>query len=793
MMPSHRLNLLTGSTVLGLIASTIMATPALAEDQVVAQSTPSSIAATNTPATVEPSDPTVTDVELTPVELPAGYTTSNVVPKSTGDAQQHELRAAPLSAASQVPAGAARVELNSDVAVFGVVWDVSDSEPVRVEYRTLAEESWSGWEELEVEGTPEGVEAGNITQHGTEPAFVTGAAAVEVIAFTAEGEPTTDLEVNIIDPTGGGHVNNSLPMEEGTVPSEPESDVVPEQEAPVEPDASAESEVPTEPETPEQGDTPTTEQNPETVEISAAAGTAVNYANPGVASAANAGSFSSLTIKSRVSWGANENYRDKKPDPGTTYKGAIVHHTAGSNGYSRSEVPSIIQGVYYYHAVTKGWGDIGYHLVVDKYGGVWAGRWGAVQRAFVGAQAIGANYDTFGISVLGTFTSKAPPAVAQDATAKAIAWMFNKFNIDDPNGKMRILGVDNNARTIPTIAGHREVGSGTRAATACPGTPFQNRLPSIRNKVESYMWPPLSGNVKRHWGEDRYATAADTSKKSFPDGANTVYIANGMNFPDALAGGASAGIDDAPLLLTRHNKIPPQTTKELQRLKPTEIVVLGGSGVVNGSVATQLKKHGKVTRYGGDDRFETAADLALDRTPSASTVYIANGMNFPDALSGVPIAAKDKAPLLLTRGASIPAETKNALASISPDKIVILGGSGVVSSKVATDLGKYSSSKPTRRDGIDRYQTAAKTAQSKYKGTVDTVYVANGMDFPDALAGGPSARKADSPFLLVARDRIPKHTADALKKMDPNKIVILGGTGAVSRNNEHRLDRYVSE
>jgi putative cell wall-binding protein len=93
---------------------------------------------------------------------------------------------------------------------------------------------------------------------------------------------------------------------------------------------------------------------------------------------------------------------------------------------------------------------------------------------------------------------------------------------------------------------------------------------------------------RRVWGADRYATAAALSAAVFPADIHRVYIATGENFPDALAGATAASRDAAPLLLVRRDLIPAATAAELVRLKPRQIVILGGTGVVSASVATQL-------------------------------------------------------------------------------------------------------------------------------------------------------------------------------------------------------------
>ncbi len=145
-------------------------------------------------------------------------------------------------------------------------------------------------------------------------------------------------------------------------------------------------------------------------------------------------------------------------------------------------MPGLLRGIYYYHAVTRGWGDIGYQFLVDKYGGVWEGRAGGITKMTEGAQAYGANQLTFGISILGSYTGSVPPVVAQDAVAKTIAWKLNLHGIKSIDGTISVPGSDLKGRSIPIVSGHRDVG-----ATDCPGNAYYNILPQMRTKVKGYM------------------------------------------------------------------------------------------------------------------------------------------------------------------------------------------------------------------------------------------------------------------------------------------------------------------
>jgi putative cell wall-binding protein len=206
-----------------------------------------------------------------------------------------------------------------------------------------------------------------------------------------------------------------------------------------------------------------------------------------------------------------------------------------------------------------------------------------------------------------------------------------------------------------------------------------------------------AGGVVRYSGAGRFATAAAISAKTFAaDCGCTAYIAYAYNFPDALAGAAAAGYTPGPVLLVNTSgAIDPNTVTELQRLKPTTIAVLGSTGVISAQVATDLVDYagiGGVVRYSGAGRFATAADIS-SHTFSGNcgcVAYIAYAYNFPDALAGAAAAGTIYGPVLLvnTTGA-IDTNTAAELMRLKPVRIIVLGGSSVVSDSVMQSLWNY--------------------------------------------------------------------------------------------------------
>lgn len=293
--------------------------------------------------------------------------------------------------------------------------------------------------------------------------------------------------------------------------------------------------------------------------------------------------------------------------------------------------------------------------------------------------------------------------------------------------------------------------------------------------------PMTSTGTQRIAGADRYATSAAVSAKSFTSPQGAVFVASGQNFPDALAGGAAAAKQVGPLLLTSSSRLSGATSNELKRLRPSKIYILGGTGAVSGATAVALNGIAPTQRIGGADRYATAANTSKAIFTSASTVYIASGLGFADALAGGPAAAKQAAPMLLTSATSLPAATRAELTRLQPTAVKILGGNGAVSSRVQSQIqAAVPSARITRYSGADRYATAASVAKAMWPNGSRTVFYASGTSFPDGLSATPSAAVNKAPLLLTSKSCMPSPTASASASLSPSLRVFVGGTGVVT-------------
>jgi putative cell wall-binding protein len=292
-----------------------------------------------------------------------------------------------------------------------------------------------------------------------------------------------------------------------------------------------------------------------------------------------------------------------------------------------------------------------------------------------------------------------------------------------------------------------------------------------------------STSVQRLSGADRYATSVAVSSQ-FPSGVPVVYVASGANFPDALSAAPAAAHLGGPLLLTDPTSLPQSVHDEIQRLAPSKIIIVGGTGAVSDTVQSQLEAlvPGQVTRVGGADRYATSKLINLGAFQNgAATAYIATGDNFPDALSASAAAGAVDGPVILVSTAP----DTDLLAQLGIQKAVIAGGTGVVSTSVETTLSNtLGSSNVTRLAGADRYQTSSAVNRGSFT-TSPTVYFANGTGFADALSGAALAGHDHAALYVVPGDCVPQYDLDDLTALGTTKRVLLGGTGALTSGVEN--------
>lgn len=282
-------------------------------------------------------------------------------------------------------------------------------------------------------------------------------------------------------------------------------------------------------------------------------------------------------------------------------------------------------------------------------------------------------------------------------------------------------------------------------------------------------------------GATRYDTMSKVISTAYPGTANTVIVASGANYPDALAASGLSGVLDAPVVLTDSSALSSQALTQLKRLNPSKIIVVGGASAVKANVVAQLKKQcagTTITRLDGSTRYETSYKLYQQGGTSwGSTAIVATGASYADALSVSSYAYSAKAPVFLCDpNTGLTSAQRTALAKFS--RVVVVGGTSAVSDKHLSGLKGV-----TRVSGATRYETSVKIAEWTQKNgglSMDGVVYARGDDYPDALVAGSLAGHSKAPVLLVSDAKSAAVSYSAGFKGKVANAYVIGGTAAVS-------------
>lgn len=331
---------------------------------------------------------------------------------------------------------------------LGVTWGGDAvTVPDDIQVRTLGTDGWSQWVPLEIaDDAPDAgtADARNAVRGGTDPLWVGEAEAVQLSFAAQDRSGPTDLRLSLI-----GSSEVEPPAGAAFVPSAAAS-------GPTAPSAFL----------------PAFVRSP--------------GAGAEVVPSVDATPASAPVIITRAQWGAAP--QSCTPSTAPKLVGAVVHHTAGSNTYATvAQAMQQIRNDQRYHMVSRGWCDLGYNFVVDKWGNIYEGRGGSLTKAVVGVHAGGFNTGTLGVSMLGTYTAS-PSTATQRAVAQIIGWRLGAYGVD-PSGTMSYYtGGGENSKipsgttvTLPRVLGHRDV-----SYTACPGDGGYRSLAAVRTLAADY-------------------------------------------------------------------------------------------------------------------------------------------------------------------------------------------------------------------------------------------------------------------------------------------------------------------
>lgn len=282
-------------------------------------------------------------------------------------------------------------------------------------------------------------------------------------------------------------------------------------------------------------------------------------------------------------------------------------------------------------------------------------------------------------------------------------------------------------------------------------------------------------------GETRYDTSVDISKKVYSS-SEKVYLVSGEKFPDALSSAALAGKGDGPILLINDKNVD-KILSEINRLGAKEIVFIGGNAISKANEdkikAFAEEKTIVVSAIIGKNRYETAIKVAeetIAKRGNKGKVIIADGRNYPDAVSIAPYASKEGIPVILVNGNNVPKEVKDFLSKYKIKDAIVVGGTNAVGKDVEKLFKKVD-----RVAGEDRYETSKKIAD-KFFADSSTVFIASGESFADSLSVSYYAGKQTAPVILTKANSLDNDTRDYLNANKDKNYIIIGGDKAINPN-----------
>ncbi|PYZ96232.1 hypothetical protein CR205_17895 [Alteribacter lacisalsi] len=289
--------------------------------------------------------------------------------------------------------------------------------------------------------------------------------------------------------------------------------------------------------------------------------------------------------------------------------------------------------------------------------------------------------------------------------------------------------------------------------------------------------------VTRLAGDHRFFTAVEISQKGW-DAADVVVLARGDDFADALAGVPLAYHYEAPVLLTRSDRLGDEIADEIARLTPEKVVILGGTNAVGEEVVADLLEVDstlQIDRVAGTTRYETAKEIAERVAPDGhEAAVIVRGNDFADALSAAPNAAAEGMPILLTRADSLPEATEEALVNLGVEETLVIGGDTVI-----TDQVKAALPDAQRLGGSTRFYTNIAVLEH-FSFDTDHMYVATGTDFADALTGAALAARNNSGVILVG-SALRDVTQGYITAEEVKLLTLFGGTNVIDEAIEQDL------
>jgi hypothetical protein len=591
--------------VVGLSAAGVMTLQIVAPERPQASGMAPAIKVSDAYVDTAPVTPKVREVKVAGIDPQAAQDIPGVVTPPKKHAAKQPTRLAALSAPTPV----------HGYATVGVTWKAGtqlSEQQIAVQVRTRKGDTWSGWTKAayhDEHGPDAGSAEAAKVRPGTDAVVVGDVDEVQMRAETDTGQAPADLELAVVDPGTGEMKKEPAAIDTAKLPS-------------------------------------------------AAKAAANDAANESADKAATSGkgdvaTLSAMTVTprpaiySRAQWGANEALRDKSSLRYGTIKTGFIHHTVNANDYTPEQVPALLRGIYAYHTQSRGWSDIGYNFLVDRFGRIWEGRYGGVDRPVVGAHTLGYNEYSFAMSAIGNFDIAQPPQVMLDAYAQLFAW---KLSLSDIRADATRLWVKD--RYLQAINGHRDVGQ-----TACPGKYLYAKIPSIRaaaqaiennaqTPIDPVTLPPVPAPPGLPSPVQAPASWPTQPAIGFPQRTSVA----GTGWPDLLAMNGAGTVSIVPT-----EGILDYTSRVVSGPGWNKMSLIAAVGDVTGDgradVLAKNKKTGVTRIFPGDGRGHLSRGIAPTKAFARVNMFV--GARDLDRDKRVDVVGRDRksGSLLLYRGA----------------------------------------------------------------------------------------------------------------------------------------------
>ena len=508
-----------------------------------------------------------------------------------------------------------------------------------------------------------------------------------------------------------------------------------------------------------------------------------------LSTAAAAGDPLRPTIISRSQWGADESLRTRGPVYTGPVQAGFVHHTASTSDYTPAQATAQMRALYAWYTLGLHYSDMAYNFLVDRYGRIYEGRAGGVDRNVLGGHTAGFNQNTFAVSAIGDFDTYKPTSSEADAMvssiAKLMAWKL-ALNHRDPRSSAALVS-DSSAGTsrfaagqrtvVPVISGHRDIGS-----TACPGQYLEALLPRIRTLAQVDMGtqilsPAVTPAVSAYGGTGTVLAARTTTRAAWKLEVFSVCQSSPIR---VLAGRQTKSgalsvhwdqkrADGSPALPGTYRLVLSASTGA-KVAYPAEVPF-----VVSSTATSPLGPCAQAARLAQTERYAASVQVARLTVPSSRIVVLAPGddAGLPEALLAAPLASVKAAPRLLTTAEALPAPVAAEISRRKVTTAYVVGSTAQVSEAVVAQLRRLGVTNVVRLTGVDRATTAAAVARAMgVRGSAVAVSFDAGASLDSATVAAADAAVGRRPLVVVSTTSVPPATVAVLSALGVTSVIV---------------------